>query len=222
MENEKEKKELAKVEAKETAQVVTTGGNAQLENWMDTDLFNHMARVSAMLSKSTLVPTQYQGKPEDCMIAYDMASRMGVSPLMVMQNLYVVKGKPSWSGQACMAFIMASGKFKNVRHIFFGEEGKETRGCYVVATRKSTDEQVEGPKVSIAMAKAEGWLSNPKWKNMPELMLSYRAAAFFARTHCPEQLMGCQTVEEVEDVTKSYTAVENSTLADEIDEMEGD
>ena len=128
MENEKEKKELAKVEAKEAAQVVTTGGNAQLENWMDTDRFNHMARVSAMLSKSTLVPTQYQGKPEDCMIAYDMASRMGVSPLMVMQNLYVVKGKPSWSGQACMAFIMASGKFKNVRHIFFGEEGKETRG----------------------------------------------------------------------------------------------
>ena len=39
-----------------------------------------------------------------------------------------------------------------------------------------------------------------KWKTMPEQMLKYRAAAFFARTECPEVLMGFQTAEETEDV----------------------
>jgi hypothetical protein len=52
------------------------------------------------------------------------------------------------------------------------------------------------------MAKDEGWLTKngSKWRTMPELMLKYRAAAFFARTECPEALYGFQTSDEVEDV----------------------
>ena len=36
---------------------------------------------------------------------------------------------------------------------------------------------------------------------MPEQMLMYRAASFFARTYCPEVLMGFSTADEVEDIT---------------------
>ena len=39
-----------------------------------------------------------------------------------------------------------------------------------------------------------------KWKTMPRQMMMYRAASFFARAHCPEVLLGIQTVEEVQDV----------------------
>ena len=56
------------------------------------------------------------------------------------------------------------------------------------------------------MAKNEGWLANSKWKNMPEQMLGYRAAAFFARMHCPEALAGMQTREEVYDVDAASKA----------------
>jgi hypothetical protein len=53
------------------------------------------------------------------------------------------------------------------------------------------------------MAKAEGWLTKTgsKWITMPELMLKYRAAAFFGRLYAPEVLMGMQTSEEVIDIT---------------------
>ena len=53
------------------------------------------------------------------------------------------------------------------------------------------------------MAKAEGWLTKTgsKWQTMPELMLKYRAAAFFGRLYAPEVLMGMQTAEEVIDIT---------------------
>lgn len=194
MEEEKKEEQLV-TKAQETA--ISCGG---IGDWLDKGKFDQILRVSQMLSRSHLVPQQYQGNVEDCTIALDMAARMGVNPMMVMQNLYVVKGKPSWSGQACMALINASGKFYDVKHVYFGKEGTDERGCYVTAIRYGNDEIVNGTKVTIQMAKAEGWTSNSKWKNMPEQMLAYRAASFFARIYCPEMLMGCQTADEVADV----------------------
>lgn len=159
--------------------------------------FRNNFKVAQYLSHSNLIPQQYQGKTEDCAIAVDMADRMGVSPLMVMQSLYVVKGKPSWSGQACMSFIKA--KYGEAEPVYTGERGTDSRGCYIRAV-KSDGEVIEGTEVTIKMAKAEGWTSNKKWINMPELMLAYRAAAFFARVYCPEILMGVAVEGEVEDV----------------------
>lgn len=173
-------------------------GNA-LNVWTDTKSFDQMARVAGMLAKSSIVPQNYQGKPEDCFLAVEMAARMNTSPLMVMQNLFVVKGKPSWAGQACMAFINACGKFRNVKHVYTGTKGTDSRGCYVTAVRVSDGEVVNGTEVTMAMAKAEGWTTNSKWRNMAEQMLGYRAASFFARMYCPDALLGLQTTEEVLD-----------------------
>lgn len=187
----KEEQAVAVIEAKPTA--------ISANVWADKDAFNQMLRVSQMLSQSSVVPQNYQGKPQDCFIAVELASRMNTSPVFIMQNLYVVKGKPSWAGQACMAIINACGKFGNVKHVYTGEKGTDSRGCYVTAVRLSDGEIVNGTEITLAMAKAEGWTSNSKWRNMPEQMLGYRAASFFAKMHCPEALMGLQTYEEVID-----------------------
>lgn len=161
--------------------------------------FRECYKLANVFAKSTLIPQQYQNKPEDCVIAIEMANRIGVPFMMVMQSLYVVKGKPTWSGQACMTFIRA--KFADVTTIYTGEKGTDTRGCYIKAVKKN-GEVIEGIEVTISMAKSEGWLNNPKWKHMPELMLAYRAATFFARVHCPEVLMGITTEGESEDSAK--------------------
>ena len=62
----------------------------------DTVSFRKLFDIGKMFASSALVPQTYQNRPMDCTIAVDMANRMGVSPMMVMQNLYVVKGKPQW------------------------------------------------------------------------------------------------------------------------------
>ena len=167
--------------------------------WENKDAFNQILRAADMLSKTSIIPQSYQGKPQDCFVAIEMANRMGVSPMVVMQNMYVVKGKPSWAGQACTMLINSCGKFKDVKHVYTGEKGKPNRGCYVTATRISDGSQVDGVEVTMQMAQSEGWTSNSKWRNMPELMLAYRASAFFARVYCPEAMMGVQTAEEVYD-----------------------
>lgn len=173
--------------------------------------FQKIFDIGKMFASSQLVPQNYQGKPMDCTIAVDMANRMGISPMMVMQNLYVVKGKPQWSGQACMSLIRGSSDFKNVRPIYTGERNTDSWGCYIRAEDKVTGEIVTGTEVTIAMAKAEGWYSKKdkygnetsKWQTMPEQMLAYRAASFFARVYIPNALMGVAVEGEVEDVSRT-------------------
>ena len=170
--------------------------------------FKEIYDIGKMFATSSLIPASYQGKPMDCAIAVEMANRMGVSPMMVMQNLYVVKGVPSWSGQACMSLIKASGEYRDVHHVYFGEKNTDSWGCKVVAMKKKTGEEIIGPEVTIQMAKDNGWYSKKdkygnetsKWQSIPELMLAYRAAAFFARLHIPNSLMGCRVEGEAEDM----------------------
>ena len=192
-----EQTEIAQVEQKHE---VSANVFANAESFKD--IFN----IGKMFASSTLVPVAYQNKPMDCTIAVDMANRMGVSPMMVMQNLYVVKGKPSWSGQACMSMINASPKFKNAKPVYFGEKGTDSRGCRIEAIETETGNLIQGTEVTIKMAKEEGWLSNTKWKNMPEQMLAYRAAAFFARIYIPNALMGVVVEGEVEDIETNNTS----------------
>lgn len=180
--------------------------------WADPKAFNRALQAANMLSQSSLVPQNYQNRPQDCFIALEMATRMNTSPIFVMQNLYVVKGKPSWAGQACMAMINACGRFGAVKLEYVGEEFTDQWGCKVTAVRLSDGEPVEGTTVTIGMAKAEGWMSNSKWKNMPRQMLGYRAASFFARHYCPDALMGLQTYEEVMD-TEPRSGVSDLTDA---------
>lgn len=160
------------------------------------DNYRDYYKLAQTICTAAIIPQAYQNKPADVAIAIDMADRMGVSPMMVMQSMFVVKGKPSWSGQACLSFIRK--RYSNVKVLYIGERGTESRGCYVKATDADGD-VLEGTAVTMAMAKAEGWLANSKWRTMPEQMLAYRAAAFFARVHCPDLLMGVQVEGEPED-----------------------
>lgn len=170
--------------------------------WNDPKLMNLSFRTAKMLCTSALVPDQYKGSPENCLVAIDIANRMGVSPLMVMQNLYVVKGKPSWSGAFCAAAVNGSGRFTPLEYVFVGEPGTPSHGCYATAMRLSTGARCVSDTVTMHMAKVEGWLNKPgsKWQTMPVQMMMYRAAKFFANAHCSDILLGLPTYEEVQDI----------------------
>lgn len=174
--------------------------------------FELMQRAAKAFSASTLVPKDYQGNIANCIIALEMASRMGASPLMVAQNLYVVHGRPGWSAQFLIASFNQCGRFSAIRYEWTGTKGKDDWGARAWAAELSTGEKIQGPFVSIALAKAEGWYdkSGSKWKTIPELMLMYRAAGWLVRTHAPEIAMGLQTDEEIRDVYDAERAPDGS------------
>tara|TARA_R110001606_G_C15260468_1_gene638387 strand:- start:435 stop:1040 length:606 start_codon:yes stop_codon:yes gene_type:complete len=168
--------------------------------------FEMIQRKARMLSTSELIPKQFQGKIADCAIALDMAERTKSNPLAVLQNLHVIHGKPSWSSQFIIAVVNQCGRFEPLRFHIEGEG--DDYGCvaytYYAGDEKTKENAIKSPRVSIAMAKAEGWYgkSGSKWKTMPELMVQYRAATLFGRLFCPDLLMGMQSVDELADIKK--------------------
>lgn len=166
--------------------------------------FENMQRIAKLFSASTIVPKAYRGNMADCFLAVDMAMRMGANPLMVMQNLYVVHGHPTWSAQFLIATFNKCGRFTALRYEFVGEQGKDNWGCRAVTMELATGEKLIGPLITIGIAKKEGWYDKDgsKWKTMPEQMLRYRAAAWLVRAYAPEIAMGLHTAEEEQDVIR--------------------
>lgn len=162
----------------------------------------------------------------NCIVALNMADRLRTDVLTVMQSLNVIEGRPAWASQFVIATINGSGLFGRLKYRFevrgpktvnyefsewVEEAGSKQRKTMpvqindVACTAFATDpsgEQIDGPEVSIAMAVQEGWYTRPgsKWKTMPDIMLRYRAAAFFSRTNAPELTMGLRTMEEEGDI----------------------
>ena len=213
-------------------------------SFFNTQGFALIQRVANLFANSTMVPEAYRTFTKDkktgqmvenpaalsnCVVALNMANRIGADPLMVMQNLYVVEGRPAWSSQFIISAINASGKFSPLRFEIkdLGEkdveytvsdwktvDGRRQKvdsvrkarihdwSCVAWAKERATGERLDSPTITISMAVAEGWYgkNGSKWQTMPEMMLRYRAASFFGRLYAPELLMGIQTVEEAHEV----------------------
>lgn len=169
--------------------------------------FELMQRAARLLSSSTLVPVAYRSHKEiksygevtgyeenpnalsNCVVALNMSQRMDADPLMVMQNLHIIEGRPSWSSQFIIAAINSCGRYSPLRFVLSkpGDPveveytavewvappggGKKTsqdvkkkvtvrhQTCMAWAIEKATNERLESPVVSIEMAIKEGWLT---------------------------------------------------------------
>lgn len=210
--------------------------------------FTEAMNAAQVLANSSLVPADYRqytprkvkgkqvienGRPlfdenynaaSNCLIALNMANRMGYDPLMIMQNLHIIEGRPAWSSQFIIAAINACGKFSPLRFEIANhgmtevdytttswENGsKQTyqnkmtinnMSCVAWVIEKATGERIESAKIDMVMAVKEGWYqkNGSKWQTMPDQMLRYRAAAFFGRIYAPEILMGIYSADEVRD-----------------------
>ena len=171
-------------------------------------------KFADMLSKSQIIPDTFKNNTAACLIALDMANRMRRNPLEIMQAMYIVHGKPSFSSSFLISLINSCGYYEPLRFEFKGEE--EGRSCMAWTIDKRTGDRVEGPIISIQMAKEEGWYgkNGSKWKTMPEVMLRYRAAAFFSRAYCPDLTGGFHSVEEVKDAGREEIAPQQGPAVD--------
>jgi hypothetical protein len=172
--------ELQIIQAKQAADFAMTPVGQTVKQ------FEVMQRMAKMYTESTIVPETYKGNTGNCVIALDMAMRMNANPLMIMQNLYVVKGNPSWSSKFLIATINMSGKYSSLRYRkrVLGKVGKvkyndtvwdnasrkntivvkefdgsdvDNIECVAYATELSTGETLESDPITIETAIKEGW-----------------------------------------------------------------
>lgn len=169
--------------------------------FFDLQSFELMQRIAKGFASSTLVPKEYQGNIANCMIALNLARRINGDPLMVMQSLVIVHGRPTWASQFMIATVNMCGRFSALRFEFFGAKGTDEWGCRAWAIEKTTGEKLVGSDITIALAKKEGWHSKTgsKWQSMPQQMLMYRAGSWWARAYAPELSMGLMAADEARD-----------------------
>jgi hypothetical protein len=171
--------------------------------------FEDAQRIAKALASSTLIPPQFQGQQgfANCLVALEIAGRMNISPFLCMQHLHIIHGRPSWSSAFIIAMVNGCGRFTPLRFEVSGEG--DSLACYAVATDIKTQQELRGPTITMTMAKKEGWAtkSGSKWITMPELMIRYRAAAFWGRLFAGDLLVGLQTQEEVIDVESVKVSV---------------
>lgn len=189
--------------AKPTANGLATldSGSSTIAAFSSDSAFSSAQRMAKALASSALVPKDYQGNVANCLIAMELASRIGASVLMVMQHLVIVHGKPTWSATFLIATVNSSGKFTPLRFRWEGKPGTDDWGCRAVAKDRASGEECVGTLVTLGMAKAEGWATRngSKYKALGEQMLAYRAASFWTRLYSPELSLGMQTADEVID-----------------------
>ena len=168
------------------------------------NVFDEMQREAKILSSSDLVPDIYKGgTPKaiaNCVIALQMSRKMNLDAFTVMNNMQIVRGKPSFSGKFNIAMLNSCGKFSPLRFKY----NENHTSCFAYAKDLDTKEVIQGPIVTIEMAKAEGWMqkAGSKWQTMPDLMLAYRCASFFGSLYAPDLMNGMYTIEEHEDIQR--------------------
>jgi len=218
----------------------------QVVNFFDPAQFEIMQRVCKLFASSELVPDMYKASEKNpmekavanCMIAIEVANRIGASPLMVMQNMVPIYGKPSWSATFLIGTVNGCGRFAPLKYRFTEKgmlgmveytdyeyqggrktavkkqfDGKKIMDieCVAYTTANGSDQVLESAPVSIRLAIQEGWYtkSGSKWQTMAKQMLMYRAASWWTRTYAPELSLGMKTIDEQQDIYTEYEEVKD-------------
>lgn len=167
--------------------------------------FEVQQRMAQMYATSGIVPKTYDKNVGGCVIAIDMAMRMKVNPLAVMQNLNIVYGMPSWSAKFLVACINRCGRFTELEYEKVGDDAsKKNYKCRAFAYAKNDikkEHPLYGSWITWPLVDDEGWSkkNGSKWMTMPEQMFMYRAASFWSSTYAPDISLGFPTTDEVID-----------------------
>ena len=201
-------------------EIQTTNNQNIVPGFFSAAAIEQLKTITNIFNSSTLVPDTYRGSSNfgNCAIVLAMAARMNADPLLCLQNVYVVHGNPTISSKMMIALFNTCGRFGSIHYKETGKKGTDSQGVIAWAKELATGDILEGPEVTIKVAKDEGWTSKngSKCKTMPDQMLRYRAASWFIRTTAPELSVGLQTVEEAEDIGEpvNITSAAKETIAE--------
>lgn len=153
-------------------------------------------KYAEMMSKSSIIPKGYQGKPGDILVAVQMGAELGLKPIQSLQNIAVINGKPSIYGDACIALIQSHPEFEDIEEFIEGEADKQTAICILKRRGKTTQKST----FSVEDAKKAGLWNKPgPWMQYPKRMLQMRARGFALRNGFADALLGLILVEEAQD-----------------------
>jgi hypothetical protein len=195
----------------------TTTAPAPLAFLHDGAAFDHLWRVAKAFSLSGMVPEHFRGKPESCMVALMYAEQLGEHPMVMFQEVTVIKGRPGTSARFAIARANKSGLLAGP--ITWTAKGQgEALEVTATATMRESGEKISAT-VTMREAIADGWTRNDKYKSIPGQMLRWRAATRLINLYIPEVLFGLGVREEAETRIQRAAVSEVETTGDPIADL---
>lgn len=155
--------------------------------------FDEAWRMAEILAASDLVPKDFKGKPENCLIAMQWGAEVGLKAMQALQNIAVINGRPAMWGDSLIALARNS---PLCEYVVESDDG-HTATCKV--KRRGEPEQVR--TFSMEDAKRAGLAGKQgPWLQYPQRMRQLRARAFALRDVFPDVLRGLPVAEEVMDL----------------------
>lgn len=144
------------------------------------------------IARSNLLPRQYQNNPANVLLALEYGNALGISPVVAMQQIHVIEGKPTASAQLIGGLVRQAGHKLRVEF----DDKTMTATAKII---RADDPDYEFVAVwTMDRAKAANLTGKGNWKSYPAAMLKARAITEVARDACPEALFGvAYTAEEL-------------------------
>jgi RecT family len=135
--------------------------------------------------------------PEKAMIAIMRGLEVGLTPMMALDKIAIVNGRPVIWGDGAIGLVRGSGLCDYVKEYIEGDGDNRVAVC--AAKRKGEADPIER-RFSVADAKkASLWGKSGPWQQFPERMLQMRARAFALRDLFADVLGGLYLKEEIEE-----------------------
>ena len=163
------------------------------------------------MAKSSFVPVAFRGHPVDVYVAAMWGAQLGLSPIVSVQNISIINGKPSIYGDLAKAICYKSGLMTGCVETIDGS-GDQMKARCTVTRKGDSDKHVF--EFSVADAKRAGlWGKKGPWQQYPKRMLQMRARGFALRDVFPDVLSGLITAEEAQDYPTEAPASPTKTDA---------
>jgi hypothetical protein len=146
-----------------------------------TDPRTHLDLARAF-ADSKMVPEHFRKSIGDCYIAIGLAHRYGMDPWTLMQEMYIISGKPMMSGKLSAA-ILNNSLAEPLRPEYAGEGDERT----ITLTGRP---EGEAQPLSVTLKVKDAKTENAQWKKAPDQMLMYSAARMWGRRYTPDILLG--------------------------------
>lgn len=151
-------------------------------------------RLATAIAKSGMAPRD-MATPEKLTVAILHGLEIGIPPMMAINKIAVVNGRPTLWGDAVPALLLSKG-FK-LREEIGKDEGGRFATCVVVRPNGEAITRT----FSEDDAKTAGlWGKQGPWKQYPDRMLQMRARGLAARDGAADVLSGIYIAEEMQDV----------------------
>ncbi len=168
----------------------------QTNNTYELATLDDRLRYAAALAEAGMLPKEYRGQPSNVLIAIEYGQALGIPPISVFTDLYVVNGRPSMSSKLMLVLARRAG------HKIRITSEPEKASCTII--RVDDHDDITTVVWDKDRAIKAGLWNKDQWKTYPATMLKWRAVADAVRTACPEVLAGLTySTEELRDMQET-------------------